>query len=479
MKTTNYSFSRLLLAATLVALFAQAGRAELTNLWSFDFDFNDSVGGATTAAVENSGTVTNTSAANEFVVGEGGLRISHGDGGGGDYIDVMDAVFPSGDVFSINLFYRYDASISAQNDARPFLFETSPVWSVGAGLRSPEFDTEWFFEGALSDTSGVGADDGQWHQATLVWDKTGSNSVKFYQDGYLKDSRPLNTSVFNVAGQEDGLHIGNHRDGDGGRNWSGFIDEFAIYDHALTTSEVETLHSVAFGSAPATPNPFQAAAIEALQFSAPEGTDVEYVFSGWDTASYTDNPDGDDFGDGGFAGESYLQTQGVGDNTIEVTLTNLPDHEYIQVGGILAQLDSLDPVRDQDRFRVLVDGVEVFQRGFGYGVSVSGDFSDELYTDADGNPLQLPADAATLSDADLFGSAEFNENMYDLSKFSELASIPHSGSTLTLSIVGFQNQSGGEFYGIDQLSVSIVPEPSSLVILCIAGFGLVAHRRTR
>lgn len=460
------------LAFAGVVLVGNPASAQLTHLWSFDFDFNDGVGEANGVPIDGGdGAVSLGVAANEFLIGEGALKIAHSDADGADYLDIPVPVFPAGSdpVFSVNLFYRFDPTLG-DVDSRPFLFETTPDFSVGVGLRASGevFDTEWFFADGPSNTSGPNVNDGMWHQATLVWDEADTNTASFYHDGTLRNQVDISGDDFDQAGQAGGLHIGNHRAGDGSRNFSGFIDEFAIYQNALSATDVENLYVSAFGVAPPDPNQ---ARIEALQFVGPEGAGVEYNFTGWDVDSFIAGPESaDDLGDAGFDGD-YLRTQGSGDNTIEITLTNLPEDKFIAIDGLMAQLDSLDPVRDGDRFRIEVNGVEVFNRGFGYGVSDDGAFSDVLFTDANGEPAFLPPAASVLADADLYDIANFNENVYALGGFPSLRNIAYTGDSVVISFIGFQNQGGGEFYGVDGLSVRIVPEPTSavLVLLALAG----------
>ena len=216
MTSRRFTYSTILVALTVTCLSATAD-AQLTHLWSFDSDFTDGVGTADGTAIAGSGEVSITSVTNadlnqaEFLVGSGGLKITHG-GGAADYVDIPVPVFPETNpvTFSINLFYRFDPSLGT-DDSRNFLFETTPGFSVGLGQGAAD-DMEWFFQGGPNDTSGPDTNDSAWHQATLVWDNNDSQLASFYHDGLLRDQVPISTDFFQ-DGQVDGLHIGNHRAG--------------------------------------------------------------------------------------------------------------------------------------------------------------------------------------------------------------------------------------------------------------------------
>ena len=64
---------------------------------------------------------------------------------------------------------------------------------------------------------------------------TGDNQkVRVYKDGVFK------TSTSNVSTTWDKLKIGMNRNGNGG--WYGYIDDFRVYNRALTEDEIEELY---------------------------------------------------------------------------------------------------------------------------------------------------------------------------------------------------------------------------------------------
>jgi hypothetical protein len=419
---------------------------QLSHLWTFDSDFSDSIGGANGTAIAGpNGSVTITNTAGQYLVGAGGLRITHHNSDTANYVDIPSAVFPTTNpmTFSVNLFYRFDPT-TGQDDSRNFLFETTPDFSIGLGQGAAD-DMEWFFADGPSDTTGPNTNDGNWHQATLVWDKAGSNTASFYHDGVLRDQVNIGAPDFDQVGQAGGLHIGTFRTAND-RNWNGYIDQFGIYTHALSPTEVANLYTNAFGNPPPDPT---LAFVNALDLVTPVvGANRTVSTVGWGVGSYTRaTGSANELGDAGYIGNSFGITNATGDQTITVTLSNLPAHDRVTIDGLLAQLDSLDPVRDGDRFIVRLDGNEIFNEGFGFGVSDDGVNSDPVYADPEG--------AAVLTNADLFLDGNFNENVYSLGRIDAFRNIAHTGSTLTLEIIGRQNQAAGEFYGLDRLEVSL------------------------
>ncbi len=238
-----------LVSATLL-LAGVPARAGLTHYWPFDRDASsylaDTAGGANGTAV---GAAAQTTTAGQYVRGTGGLRIPHNTAAG-DYVDIAVAVTPTANpaTFSISAWYRYEDIGTQTTDTRNFVWETTPDYYSGFG---PQYaagvgrDAEWFFKCApsdLNDGTGPVIDDGQWHHVVMIWNKPG-NVASYYHDGVLRDSVALGARDLNLTLTPAGLHIGNHRAGDGTRNWDGYIDDFAIFDHALTGADITKIYN--------------------------------------------------------------------------------------------------------------------------------------------------------------------------------------------------------------------------------------------
>ena len=237
MRVRRYlSFLSAMLIGIGIATCAQAG---LVSYWDFDSDGVDSV-------TSNSGTfigdATITNAAGEYAVGTGALKVAHNTTSG-DYFDVAYEVIPNHGIYTVTGWYKWDDSFSSEAvDARGFLYETTPNWSSGIGVYTDEYlATFW----ALGTTSSVSAhkfsssaiNDGGWHFFAVTYDSA-NNASAYYHDGYLTSFMTAPEIV-----PTDGIHIGNHRAGDGSRNWQGYIDDFAVYEGIMSESEVYNLYS--------------------------------------------------------------------------------------------------------------------------------------------------------------------------------------------------------------------------------------------
>ncbi|MEX2213193.1 MAG: LamG domain-containing protein [Phycisphaeraceae bacterium] len=457
----------------MAILTATPAMAALTHLWTFDTNFTDGVGTANGTAVGDGVSITSTPG--QFLVGTGGLRIAHTGvtttpDAGTDYVSITAPVFPTTNPmqFSLGLLYRFDPTIGV-NDSRNFLFETKPGFSIGVGMAATD-ELQYFLEGTtLSPGPNLpNVNNGQWHQFAAVWDKLSTNTLKIYHDGQLVQHISLGANNFNQASQAGGMNIGTFR-GANDRNWVGYIDDFRIHDNAITSSQVAAQFSAIASVAPSTPFSFE------NNFDGVAKSDLNHDIS---HPNWILQPSGG-LTAGGFSGNFLRTTAVAGDNTLAIQFTDLPDHGGVQLGMLLAQLDSLDPIRDGDRFIVRVDGVEILNAGFGYGVS--GSLSEPIVTT--GDPV-LDAELLSLrtaSGVQLFGDVNFLENVYDLSQLSLFQSIKHTGSTLLLEIIGRQNQTAGEFFGIDNLTLTLqfIPEPATMMLLLTAAPVLARRRRRR
>ncbi len=153
-----------------------------------------------------------------------------------------------------------------------------------------------------------------------------------------------------------------------------------------------------------------------------------------------------------------------------LTLTNLPAHNSLSIGFLLAVIDSWDSDNGApapDLFNVTVDGVQVFQATFAI---------------QSGSTNYVPP-----ANGDIGGLAQrgfnnsFNDRAYDLSLDSSLQNIAHTASSVTISFFASGNgwQGGDdESWGIDNLRVSVaIPTPGATGLLAVAG--LLASRRRR
>jgi hypothetical protein len=168
----------------------------------------------------------------------------------------------------------------------------------------------------------------------------------------------------------------------------------------------------------------------------------------------------------GFPGERFLRSYTTGTNTATLVFTGLPRHTKIGLGLFLAQLDSLDPLMEGDRFAIRIDGAEVLSVGLGPDQGSEPQVSTfKLFgTAAD---AQVFRDTLTLGGQDLFGcggTVAYNDHVYDLSRMKALQGIPHMRDALVIEFIGIQNMGGeSEGFGIDTVRLTVYPPLGTLI----------------
>jgi hypothetical protein len=244
------------------------------------------------------------------------------------------------------------------------------------------------------------------------------------------------------------------------------MDEFAVWNSALSGADAAQVFQRGVLGIPVQ-------GVSVAEGPPDQNANAHITATGWAVNTLAVTPGANnDLGDAGVNGH-WMGTTGAGSNTLTITYTDLDPHTHVNLGMLVAQLDSLDPLRDDDRFIVRIDGRTI--------LDVNNSFDDEIVLT--GNAA-LDAELLSLRTAagvQLFGDANFLENVYDLSQLSAFQMIPHSGSTLVLEIIGRQNQGSGEFYGVDNITLQLaVPEPISIwtwgIVGCVA-VGWMCRRR--
>ena len=262
---------RLLFIVVAVCATMCSGSAfgQLMQYWTFDSDFSNSVGSGLDGTVVGNGVAISGA---DSAIGVGSLQVAH-DTASGDYFHIEGAVYPDYNPtkFTITTWYKFDETLGTQTtDSRNFIFETFPTWTTGAGVRDDgagNRDIECYFDGIGSDASAVDGpvvSDGAWHHLAMVYDY--ENGIDLYYDGALAHSLaapPLSQPI-------SGINIGNHRDGNGGRNWQGYIDDFAVYNGTLDAAGVAGLYdktltpqTVSVAPGPPSPNPIPTSPLQA------------------------------------------------------------------------------------------------------------------------------------------------------------------------------------------------------------------------
>ena len=216
--------------------------------WSFDEDYSSNVnndlyqgkpvGGEFIQIAKNS---------SKAKIGTGALHLDSGPHSGDKtYVSIRNPLFgyQNAAVFTVAAWYRYEDLSSDGSDVRNFVWESTPGYSLAFGLQSEQGhrDAEWWFQtashSAISDRTGPRIEANQWYHSTMVWNRD-QGRAKFYHNGLLHDSITLSDG--DALEEMSGFHIGNHRGGDGARDWDGYIDDFGVYDLELTSKQIRAL----------------------------------------------------------------------------------------------------------------------------------------------------------------------------------------------------------------------------------------------
>jgi hypothetical protein len=169
----------------------------------------------------------------------------------------------------------------------------------------------------------------------------------------------------------------------------------------------------------------------------------------------------------GFPGSRFLRSFTTRTNSATLVFADLPRHDKIGLGMLLAQLDQLEPVSGGDRFVIRVDGAEVLSVGLGPDQGAEPQVSTL-------SVLGVPTDVGVIKNTltcggeDLFfcGTAwnDYRDHVYDLALLEPLQSIPHTAGTLVVELLGIQDAVGeNEGFGIDRLELTVYPRRGTLI----------------
>ncbi|MGA0846758.1 MAG: LamG-like jellyroll fold domain-containing protein, partial [Luteolibacter sp.] len=136
--------------------------------------------------------------------------------------------------------WSYLAPGESNGSNRFHIFEAkNGVWDVSWGTTSTVNTTDYDDYAAFVETTSTAPISDlapfAWQHALLEYDLSGANpTVSVYINGSSTPVVATDTSgTFSFAG----LNIGRHRDTSGDRDWDGMLDEFAIWNRALTEEE--------------------------------------------------------------------------------------------------------------------------------------------------------------------------------------------------------------------------------------------------
>ena len=229
--------------------YGDAPPPNLIAYWPWDATLNNAQGNPVFDGTSVGNAVVSN---NDVKIGAAALKINDNTAGI-NYVDITSTVLVNNvpTVNTIVAWYKYLDISSNGSDARNFIWETAPAnFSLSFAIRSDTGDgrkhAQWFYEGSSGSQSsnannGPIVDDGLWHHVAMVWNQN-TGRIKFYHDGSIAPSDgnvAITLPGLNLS--PTGFHIGNHRAGDGARNWDGYIDDMAIYDVELNSTQIQAL----------------------------------------------------------------------------------------------------------------------------------------------------------------------------------------------------------------------------------------------
>ncbi|MDD2598091.1 MAG: LamG domain-containing protein [Kiritimatiellae bacterium] len=283
--------------------------------------------------------------------------------------------------------------------------------------------------------------DGGWHHLAGL---RRSGQLYLFLDGKQVGTAADTTGSFDL----NGSHYYFGRDSRTGlTEFDGDFKDARMWSRALDNSEITAL---AAGARPGAPD----VAINNLM--------AEYTHYRPTNSLYT----------AGLTSDYFFRTSVTGVNTLTLVFEELPRHTAIALGAFVAQLESLDPTRDNDCFIIRVDGEEVLKVGLGFGTASHYSEPEVASLELFGEPAdpQLFAATLTVGGEELFdGGAEpngYNEHVYDLSRLEALQNIPHRSKTLQIEIIGIHNQDyKTEGFGLDRIQLTVLPVKGTLLLL--------------
>ncbi|HPS06525.1 MAG TPA: LamG domain-containing protein [Kiritimatiellia bacterium] len=276
----------------------------------------------------------------------------------------------------------------------------------------------------------VNTRDGNWHRLAAV---RGNNTIALYLDGQLVGSQAETLGAYPLQGPY--YYLGR----DGRDPWfNRFVGDIAaarIWTRALSAGELAGL--AASNAVPA------------------DGLLAQYapmLTNSLVTA--------------GFPNSRFLRSFTTRTNSATLVFADLPRHDKIGLGMLLAQLDQLEPVSGGDRFVLRVDGTEVLRVGLGPNQGTELQVSTL-------SVLGVPTDVGVIKNTltcgdDLFfcGTAwnDYRDHVYDLALLEPLQRIPHTADTLVVELLGIQDTVGdNEGYGIDRFELTVYPRRGTLI----------------
>ncbi len=186
------------------------------------------------------------------------------------------------------------------------------VFALGAGWDSGADKARFYINNGSWLNSGdsiTSVSDGQWHYVVGVYDGT---YARIYVDGTLESS--TNVGSVTLSSNSDPVSIGAYSNGSGGsvENWNGLIDEVAVWNRALSATEIANIYKRGVLNMKYQVRSCNDSACNGESFAGPDGTASTYYE--WGTTNTITTP--------------------------TLTLTNVPDNQYFQYKAFLDSHDA-------------------------------------------------------------------------------------------------------------------------------------------
>ena len=234
----NQLFRRFLLSVALLLYVAQAHAGLVLH---YQFDETSGTTASDSSGSGYTGTLTNMTGS-EWTTGKVGGALSFD--GSNDRITVPIAALDGATAFSAAMWINLDAAGFSGDQYWLSVAHAGDDNEVLVGVNGNKI--RWYFDDIVEpDSFSVAGWPSTWKHLVLAR-PSALNLMNIYVDGSLIHTENISSTVVSV--DPNGLWIGGDQDSVGGgfnsgQQFDGLMDDFRIYDHELSASEVSALYS--------------------------------------------------------------------------------------------------------------------------------------------------------------------------------------------------------------------------------------------